>query len=354
MNVKEQVLAVLEQQKGNYISGAKVASELHVSRNAVWKAVKSLQEDGYSIVTGTNRGYALSIENDILSVQGIRKYLLPEYQKLSLEVYKTIDSTNNRVKEYAASGKPEGLVVIAQEQTAGRGRMGRSFYSPNSSGVYMSFLLRPRFSAEESLYLTTAAAVAAAETIDEVLNIGCEDEDIVSAPERSSKKKDADHIVSSEECAGIKWVNDVFFHGKKVCGILTEASVNVENSMLEYAVTGIGFNVQEPEGGFPEDLQGIAGAIFEKEPAMDAKNRIAAGMINHFLQYYASLPSRTYMTEYRRRSFLLGREIRTITDPPVIGRAVEIDDEGHLVMELADGSRRILSSGEVSVRMNEG
>lgn len=343
MNVRDQVLLVLEQQKGNYISGAKLASELSVSRNAVWKAVKHLQEEGYAIETAPNRGYALRMDNDILSAPGIMKYLHPKYRKLSVEVYKSIDSTNTKIKEYAASGRPEGLVVIAQEQTAGRGRMGRSFYSPTSSGVYMSFLLRPKFTAGESTYLTTAAAVAAAETIDDVWKDYSES--IKHKAGSGACQPDPD-----ESQAVIKWVNDVYVRGKKVCGILTEASVNVENSMLEYAVTGIGFNVQVPENGFPEEIQDIAGAIFETDTAMDAKNRIAAEMINHFMKYYEDLPERTYMEEYRKRSFLLGREIYTVTDPPITGRAVDIDEEGHLIMELKDGSRKILSSGEVSVR----
>lgn len=329
MNVKEKVLEVLEEKKGESISGSELAAELGVSRNAVWKAVKSLQEEGYAITAATNRGYVLAPENDILSVQSISKYLLPELKSLQLEVYKTIDSTNTRIKEYAAAGKPEGIIIVAEEQTAGRGRMGRSFYSPQMSGVYISFLFRPKFTAEESLFLTTAAAVAAAEAIEEASGVKAE----------------------------IKWVNDVYCHGKKVCGILTEASVNVENSMLEYAVTGIGFNVREPEGGFPEELRDIAGHIFLTEEEygkagsdLDARSRIAAGMINHFWKYYEHLTEKTYMQEYKRRSFLLGRKVRTLSEPSVTGIAVDVDDNGHLILELPDGSKKSLSSGEVSVR----
>lgn len=329
MNVKEQVLETLEKQKGEHISGAQLAATLGVSRNAVWKAVKSLQEEGYCITAGTNRGYCLKLENDIISVQSISKYLNPELSELTLEVYKSIDSTNNRIKEYAAQGKPEGVIVIAETQTAGRGRMGRSFYSPPVSGVYISFLFRPQFSAQESLFLTTAAAVAAAEAIE---------------------------VVSGNQ-AGIKWVNDVFCHGKKVCGILTEASMNVETGLLEYAVTGIGFNVREPEGGFPEEIREIAGPIFlnQKDHGLadsdgEARSRIAAEMINRFWNYYKHLTERTFMTEYKRRSFLLGQQVRTLSEPVVTGRAVDIDEQGHLILECEDGRRVELSSGEVSVR----
>lgn len=177
--------------------------------------------------------------------------------------------------------------------------------------------------------MTTAAAVAAAEAIEE----------------------------ASGNRAEIKWVNDVFCHGKKVCGILTEASVNVENGMLEYAVTGIGFNVREPEGGFPEAIREIAGPIFKDKKDfglaksdIDARSRIAAGMINHFWQYYEHLTEKSFMPEYKKRSFLLGQKIKTLTDPPVYGVAVDIDEDGHLILKCEDGSRKVLSSGEVSVR----
>lgn len=329
MNIKERVFELLEQEKGQSISGNRLAQILGVSRNAVWKGVKALQEEGYAITAVTNRGYCLDADNDILSVQSISRYLLPELSSLRLEVHKSLDSTNTRIKEYATQGELEGLIVVAEEQTAGRGRMGRSFYSPSGSGVYISFLFRPQFTARESLFLTTAAAVAAAETIEEV----------------------------SGNPAEIKWVNDVFCHGRKVCGILTEASINVENSMLEYAVTGIGFNVREPKQGFPEEIRDVAGAVFLHEgdyghaaTDCEARSRIAAGMINHFWLYYQHLTERTYMAEYKRRSFLLGKEVRTLSEPPIVGRAVDIDEEGHLILEQKDGSRVALSSGEVSVR----
>lgn len=267
-------------------------------------------------------------EQEALTAEGIVKYLQPELkQKLQLAVYKSLDSTNNKCKEYAGQGKPEGTVVIAEAQTAGRGRKGKAFYSPADSGIYISFLMRPEFQAQDSLFITTAAAVAAAETIEEV----------------------------SGNHAEIKWVNDVYCNGRKVCGILTEASTQSETGIPEYVVMGIGFNIREPEGGFPEEIREIAGAVFDREtdvPSSDAdiRSRIAAGMINHFWIYYENLMQKTFMTEYKRRSFLLGRQVMTLTEPPIYGKAVDIDAEGHLILECRDGSRRVLSSGEISVR----
>lgn len=261
---------------------------------------------------------------DCLSVQSILKYLPPELSDIRLVVYPSLDSTNTRIKEYAAQGEPEGLVVIAQEQSLGRGRMGRSFYSPPASGIYISILLRPGFSAQDSLFLTTAAAVAAAESIEAVSGYKTE----------------------------IKWVNDVFCHGKKVCGILTEAAMDAESDRLEYAVTGIGINVREPKGGFPKELTEVAGAVFrsDAEYTLDVRSRITAGMLGRFWNYYQHLPEKTFMPVYRRKSCLLGKEVYTLTEPPVYGQAVDIDEDGHLILKLADGSRLALSSGEVSVR----
>ncbi len=266
-------------------------------------------------------------KEDRITPDSVYKNLQPELSFLQLEIHESIDSTNTRAKECALQGKEEGLVILAQEQTAGRGRMGRSFYSPSGSGLYVSFLLRPQFAPQEALFLTTAAAVAVAEAIEEVTGVQ----------------------------ADIKWVNDVFCHGKKVCGILTESSVNSEQKQLEYAVTGIGLNLWEPENGFSEELQTIAGTIYQGAmPDLEKANmircRLIASLIQHFWYYYEHLTDKRFMPEYKRRSFLLGKEVYTVSENSVVGLAVDVDDDGHLVLECKDGSRVVLDSGEVSVR----
>jgi BirA family biotin operon repressor/biotin-[acetyl-CoA-carboxylase] ligase len=248
MNVKEQLLSVLENNRGENISGAELARKLSVSRNAVWKAVKSLQEVGYSITSALNKGYCLSNENDIISVQSIAKYLNEDTKKLMLEVHKEVTSTNSILKEYAEKGEQEGKVIVAEKQSSGRGRMNRSFYSPEGTGIYLSILLKPNLTFQESLLITTTAAVAVAEAIEKVS--GCE--------------------------AKIKWVNDIYCKGKKVCGILTEASLDMESGALKYAVLGIGINVLKPAGDFPEELKDIAAAVFDAELySSDARSLLA-------------------------------------------------------------------------------
>jgi BirA family biotin operon repressor/biotin-[acetyl-CoA-carboxylase] ligase len=324
MNLKQEVLTKLESNRGVSISGAKLAKELYVSRNAVWKAIKSLQEDGYSITAVTNKGYCLSDNTDILSAQSISKYLNTNSDNLKIEVYKTISSTNSVLKKEAELGEPEGKVIIAEEQTSGRGRMGREFYSPPDTGIYMSILLRPTITAEESLFITTSAAVAVAKAIETVA--GCK--------------------------ASIKWVNDIYCFDKKVCGILTEGAMDIENGKLKYAVLGIGVNVIQPKGDFPGDLKKIATAIFKDgDYTTDGKSRLAAEILNYFWKYYKSLENREFMEEYINRSFLIGEEINIISGNAFRKAvAIGIDKECRLIVREEDETITTISSGEVSIR----
>lgn len=324
MAVKDKILEIFEADRGTFHSGEELASVLGVSRNAVWKAVKQLEADGYNFDAVTGKGYRLLEDCDVLSEFGIRKYLGDCQNKFNLKVYKTISSTNTVLKELAAEGAPEGTILIASEQTSGRGRMNRKFYSPTGTGLYMSILLRPRMNAEEALFLTTAAAVAVARVIEEI----------------------------SGKTAGIKWVNDVFVEGKKVCGILTEASFDMESGGLEYAISGIGLNISSPEGGFPDEIKDIASAIFDKESVpKDAKNRITAGIIKYFTEYYETLSQRTFFDEYVRRSIIIGHDIKvTGRGEPRAAKALAIDENCNLKVQYEDGSQELLSSGEVSIR----
>ncbi|MCL6457060.1 MAG: biotin--[acetyl-CoA-carboxylase] ligase, partial [Gorillibacterium sp.] len=282
MTVKEHILALLDGNKGEYISGEEIAGRLFVTRSAVWKAIKLLQSDGYSIQAVTNKGYSLSTHTDILSAGAISKHLNAQGQKLRVEVFKTIPSTNEAAKILAQNGEAEGKVILSEEQTAGRGRNGRKFFSPPGTGIYMSILLRPKLSAAESTLLTTSAAVAVALAIERV----------------------------SGKDTQIKWVNDVFMEGKKVCGILTEASMSLENGWLDYAVLGIGINVALPTSGFPNDLTGIATSVFsESHHHGDLRNRLVAEVLNYFMQYYEHLTDRLFLSDYRKRIISLGRPV---------------------------------------------
>ena len=224
MRTREKLLDFFEKNKGAYFSGEELAARLSVSRTAVWKAVNSLRKDGYEIDAVPNKGYCLSADTDILSSQGVEKYLEPVCASIEMEILPAVGSTNDYLREKALKGQKEGFTVLAGEQTGGRGRTGRSFYSPADTGIYMSLLLRPEnCSPAVAVKFTTMAAVAACRAIEKV-----------------SQKK-----------AQIKWVNDVYIEDKKVCGILTEGAVSLEKGSLEYVILGVGINVYPPRGGFP-------------------------------------------------------------------------------------------------------
>ena len=322
MTVKERVLTVLEARRGAWFSGEALAQELGVSRSAVWKAISQLREGGYPIQAAPNRGYSLGQDSDLLSAQSIGQYLT--VPGLEVEFRPVVTSTNDPLRQAAEEGAPEGKVMVAAEQTAGRGRRGHSFYSPPDAGLYLSLLLRPKLSAPEALSLTTCAAAAVA--------------------------------LAVEECAGIpaqiKWVNDVFCRGKKVCGILTEASLDLESGGLQYAIVGIGVNLYPPAGGFPEELADIMGSVYTEKPrGYECRSRLAGSILNHFFAFYQNIADRPFFEDYRKRSFLLGQEIEVLERGqvrPVL--ALDLEPDFSLRVREADGTERVLSSGEVRAR----
>lgn len=325
MTSKEKVLALLENNKGTYISGASLAEQIGVSRNAVWKLINSLKTDGYQITAVTNKGYCLSEKTDIISPQSIKKYLKNYKNIFDIEVFETIDSTNNYVKELALKGEKEGKVVAARMQTGGKGRYGRKFFSPADCGIYMSILLKPNIGAENSLYITTSAAVAVAKAIEKVSN----------------------------KTAKIKWVNDIFCDDKKVCGILTEASLNIENGGLDFAVLGIGINIKPPKNGFDDQIKNVAGSIFDSEPdLLDARSILIAEILQEFWGYYVNLNEKSFLEEYKNRSNLYGRKITVIKgENKTEATAISIDDDCRLKVRYNDNCEETLFSGEVSIKL---
>lgn len=332
MKVRDKMIEYLERNRGEFISGEQLARELSVSRAAVWKNMKKLQDEGFLIEAVTNKGYRLTEETDVLSQSGIDGYV--DVDDIRIEVLKSVDSTNKAVK--ARAGEAEGLVIAACEQTGGIGRMGRSFYSPSDTGVYFSILLKPKIENSEITYLTIIAALAVCEAIE----------------------------TCSDAKPSIKWVNDVLVNGKKVCGILTQAAFDVENSAPEYVVVGIGINVYTPKHDFTDDIKNIAGVVLEKHQG-GIKNRLVAETINRFFHYYKSFENKSFIKGYRQRSMLIGQQIRVINIKGMekedvarrknedyrLATALAIDDNCHLLVKYEDGTEEALSSGEVSVKV---
>ena len=325
MTTKEKLLALLEENKGAFFSGEEIARTLQVSRAAVWKAVNALREDGYTIDAATNKGYRLSPDSDILSPQGIRRFLNPEYQDLDLTVLPTAPSTNALVREKANQGCPEGCVIVACEQTAGRGRYGRQFFSPAGTGVYLSLLLRPTaYSPQQATCLTAAAAAAMCQAMEAVTG----------------------------QQPGLKWVNDIFLRGKKVCGILTEAAVGLETGALDYMVLGAGVNLYPPTAGFPEDIQPIAGSVLERS-CPEAKNRLVGEFLNRFWYFYTHPECRAYLEDYRARSLAIGQNVTVLSAGQAVSAyAYGIDDDFRLLVRYENGDTEALSYGEIRIQLD--
>ncbi len=237
--------------------------------------------------------------------------------------FEELDSTNSYLKELAAKGAQEGTVIIANRQSAGRGRLGRSFFSPEEKGIYMSILLRPDISLERAVLITSMAAVAVAEAIEQVSGI---------------KTK-------------IKWVNDIFLNKKKVCGILTEAGIDAETGALEYAVLGIGVNVGKMV--FPEELKHIATSVSNECGFEVSKETLIDKILEQLEQWYPTIADGSFLEESKKRSILLGNDIRVIDETVPGGsysaKAVDINELGNLIIE-REGKLQVLNSGEVSIR----
>lgn len=322
MTTKEKVWLALNKNAGNYVSGQDLSEKLGISRSAIWKAIESLRDDGITVDARTNRGYALIPNGQILAK--VLEKLLPGQE---IHCHETIDSTNREAKELAAAGAPDGTLSISEKQTGGRGRLGRSFSSPRG-GIYLSLVLRPQVHPESSLLITSAAAVATAEAISEVCGIDC----------------------------GIKWVNDLYYQGRKVVGILTEGVVDVETGRLSAVVPGIGINFCTQKHDFPVAIRETAGSLFSgpsQVPQGVDQNVLAAVLVRRLCHYSRNLESRVFLPAYRKRNILLGREVNLIRSDAVWGTGVveDIDDDARLIVRMPDGKTTAVGTGEVTVRL---
>ncbi len=323
MSTRTDLLRLLSENTGTYLSGQKIGEQLQVSRNAVWKAMQQLKNEGYHIESKPSTGYRLRSKSNMLTADAITGLLR---YPCDLQVFDTVDSTNNVAKEVPIADKP--VMIIANKQTAGRGRLGRSFESPAGTGLYMTVALRPDFDLNKSLYVTMAAAVA-----------------VSRAAETAAGVK-----------TRIKWVNDVFYQSKKICGILTEAQTSFENGSIDRLVIGIGVNCFP--GSFPPELDHIAGCLSRTKNSF-SRAELAAEIYNQLMDILSTdLTRKDFLREYRTRCFILGKNITVHPNLSEIGiraRAIDIDDNGGLVVEYLEGrkNRQIetLTTGEISIRV---
>lgn len=320
--MKEKILQMLKEADG-FISGQEICSRLGVSRTAVWKAIKQLREDGYDIEAVNNKGYRLGQVPDVIYEQELRSLLHTKWFGSKILYFDSIDSTNNELKRQAETQVCHGLLAVAEEQTAGRGRRGHVWVSPPGTGIWFSFLLKPLISPDKASMLTLVAAMAVAKAISETTG-----------------------LVSQ-----IKWPNDIVVNKKKVCGMLTELSA--EMTQVNYVVIGIGINANNRE--FPDEIKETATSLYIEGGRPVKRAAVIEAVGRYFEQYYDAFINAgdlsLIMNEYNDMLVNAGNQVRIISgDSEEIYTAIGINPQGELVVKDEDGNIKDIRSGEVSVR----
>lgn len=322
MSLKSKIVEILKE-KNDYVSGEEMSNLLGVSRTAVWKTISRLKEEGYVIEAVTNKGYYLKQSPDLLTEEEISPTLKTRYIGRKIYHYKQVDSTNKEAKKLAIDGAAEGSIVISEEQTAGKGRLGRTWASPYGLGIWMSLILRPQITPVEVSKITLIAALAVSKTIQKVTGLKAE----------------------------IKWPNDILINKKKVCGILTEMSAEMDK--INYIILGIGLNVNTEE--FPEEIAHKATSLkIEGKKSYDRKE-LTQELLFEIENYYRLFTKQEtvdkLLEEYKACCVTLNKEVKIIRNGiEYIGKAVGLTENGELLVEKEDGELIHVFSGEVSVR----
>lgn len=326
-NLKKKILKMLKQNKDDFLSGEKISDKFGVSRSAIWKHINTLKEEGYEIQSVPRKGYRIISSPDILTLEEVEGYLTTDFIGRNIYYFDSLSSTNIKAKEIATKSQ-EGIIVIAEEQTKGRGRLGRNWLSPKGKGIWMSIILKPKVDPIKVAKITLIGAAA--------VNQGLKDIGIKSY---------------------IKWPNDIVIDGKKVCGILTEMSC--ELNMINYVIMGIGINVNLDKEDFSKDLIDIATSLKSIAGEKIDRKRLLAYILNNFEKLYIPFKEEGDISKTikicKENSILIEKEVRIIMgDTQKIGKVLDIDDKGQLVVKYTDGKIEEIFSGEVSIRGKRG
>ncbi len=324
MTLRKAILTTLKERKGEWVSGELLSSCHDVSRTAVWKQVKRLLEEGYIIESAPKKGYRLKTDPDILLPEEICSSLVTKrFGRENYVYYPETDSTNDRAKLLATQGYPEGTVVVAEMQRAGRGRRGRTWYSPANRGIYVSIILRPALPSHQISRIPLVTAVAVAETLNSELDLQ----------------------------ALIKWPNDILIGGKKIAGILAEAATDMDS--IEYVVVGIGLNISNDINEFPADLRMPATSVQAEQGRLASRTDILRALLYNMEIRYEQLLRGDFketLAKARTLSMLLGQEVRLESKGDyIIGEAIEINSDGFLLVRDKQGTIRTVMSGEVDL-----
>jgi len=322
--MKEKILKLLKDSGNDFLSGQKISEVLGVSRAAIWKHINTIKDDGYEIEAISRNGYRIVSSPDILTFEEIKNFLDTEYIGKNIIYYDSIGSTNTKAKELAESGQEHGTVIISEEQTTGRGRLGRNFISPKYKGIWMSIILRPNIITENVAQITLIGAAAVQKAI---MKMGIETK--------------------------IKWPNDIVLNSKKICGILTEMSGEINH--INYLIMGMGINVNLDGEDIPLDLKERATSIKLECGRFMERKILLANILNIFEKLYIEFVQNDNIKETieicRKNSMLIGKEIQLVNRGKVTtAKAIDISDNGELIIENNQGAIEHIVSGEVSIR----
>lgn len=325
--LKKRILHILDQKKGNLVTGGQLARDLEVSRTAIWKAIHALQEEGNEIISVPNCGYKLMVYNDTLLEKRIQEQLTTSVIGQEMKIISKVDSTNQYLKEMDETNVNNGFVVFADEQQTGRGRRGRPFVSVKGEGLYFSILLKLDREKQDLRLLTICAAVATAKAIESVCKIDAE----------------------------IKWVNDIFHKGKKLCGILTEAVISGELQEISTLIVGIGINT----GKVASEISDIATSIQEASGGTRGiRNQLAAEILNQFEKVYLDYTERgraqEILQDYKERLFIIGKDVLVENfGNEYVAKVLGIDGDGALMVRDREGNTQRLSTGSIRLHWGE-
>jgi len=322
--IKERTLLALRRAGDGFLSGEELSRLLGVSRTAVWKAVQALREEGYEIISRPRQGYRLEKMPDLLLPAEIRWGLKTRWLGRNMYYKDVLASTNELARDLARRGEEEGTLVVTEEQVAGRGRRGRSWYSPRGQGLLFSLILRPPLQPAQAPQLTFLAAVAVAETLKEELGLA----------------------------AGIKWPNDIYIGGRKVAGILTELSAELDR--VNYVIMGIGVNVNTPLEDFPPSLRGSATSLQVEAGRALSRVALLQELLLRLEDWYKTFIQDGFVPLRRRwkdLALVLGKEVQVLgPNGTFSGVAVDVDDFGALLVQVPGGQVRRVLAGDVSLR----
>jgi len=322
--MRTRILEILRKNPIEYLSGEEISRQLSVSRTAIWKHMQTLKQAGYEIEAHPRRGYRLKSLPDLLLPDEIRATL--STKKLGQgEIYyfSEIDSTNNEAKKQANLGCPEGSIVLSETQNQGRGRLSRNWFSPTGKGISLSVVLRPPFYPYDAPKCTLLAAVAVTKAIRNITGVEC----------------------------GIKWPNDILYQGKKIVGILTEMSAEID--AINYVVIGMGINVNIAEQEFPAELRNIATSLSIVAGHDVSRLPLLCAILTQLEQAYEDVIQHGFagmLAEWRELSVTLGENVNVVgIGQEFSGMAVDIDNDGALLVQTDVGIEKVLA-GDVSIR----